>query len=79
MVVDDMISIVGTANMDVRSFDLNFEINAVVYGKEINRQLTEAFMEDLTCSEEITFQSWLKRGSVQRFVDASARLLSPLL
>lgn len=79
MVVDEMVSIVGTANMDVRSFDLNFEINAVVYGKEINRQLTEAFMNDLAYSEEITLQDWLKRGMVQRFIDASARLLSPLL
>jgi cardiolipin synthase len=79
MIVDDMVSIVGTANMDVRSFDLNFEINAVVYSKEINRQLTEAFMDDLACSEEVTLEEWLQRGTSQRFIDASARLLSPLL
>ena len=79
MIVDDMVSIVGTANMDVRSFDLNFEINAVVYSKEINRQLTEAFMDDLACSEEVTLEEWLQRGTLQRFIDASARLLSPLL
>jgi cardiolipin synthase len=79
MIVDDMVSIVGTANMDVRSFDLNFEINAVVYSKEINRRLTEAFMDDLACSEEVTLEEWLQRGTLQRFIDASARLLSPLL
>ncbi|MBX3257863.1 MAG: cardiolipin synthase [Chitinophagaceae bacterium] len=79
MLVDDMLSLVGTANMDVRSFDLNFEINAVVYSKRINEQLQEAFLQDIKDSDEVTLQQWLKRGRRAEFIDSCARLLSPLL
>lgn len=79
MLVDDMLAIVGTANMDVRSFDLNFEINAVVYSKKINSQLKDAFLEDIKHSEEVLLRQWLKRGRGAEFVDSCARLLSPML
>ncbi|MBX2922275.1 MAG: cardiolipin synthase [Chitinophagaceae bacterium] len=79
MLVDDLLSIVGSANMDVRSFDLNFEINAVVYSKRINEQLQEAFLQDIKDSDEVTLQQWLKRGRRAEFIDSCARLLSPLL
>ncbi len=62
-----MLAIVGTANMDVRSFDLNFEINAVVYSKNINRQLEETFLDDIKDSEEVMLREWVKRGKKAEF------------
>lgn len=79
MVVDDGLSIVGTANMDLRSFDLNFEINAVIYSKQVTQQLTQTFMEDLENSEIIKLEEWLKRGKVRLVLDGMARILAPLL
>jgi cardiolipin synthase len=79
MLIDDNLSIVGTANMDARSFDLNFEINAVVYGAELNRQLHQSFEADLRDSEEIFYQNWKKRAWLKEFGNDLARLLSPIL
>lgn len=56
LVCDDFISSVGTANLDNRSFDLNFEVNAVVYDKKIANQLSDQFFIDLANSEEIILE-----------------------
>lgn len=79
MVVDDKIAIVGTANMDARSFDLNFEINAIVYSKRVCAELTEMFLKDLEDSDETTLEEWNERKWWQELRDDLARLLSPLL
>lgn len=79
LVVDDNLCIVGTANMDFRSFDLNFEINAVIYGKEFCRQLTQSFLKDLEDSVLITDKTWKRRNKWQMLLDKIARLFSPLL
>lgn len=47
LMIDDEVSSIGSANMDFRSFELNFEINAFVYDKEIAQQLRQAFEEDI--------------------------------
>jgi cardiolipin synthase len=77
--VDDYLSFVGTANMDNRSFDLNFEINAVIYGKEFCQKLAESFLRDLDDSKLITPQTWRRRSRWQVLGDKIARLFSPLL
>ncbi|HYG19209.1 MAG TPA: cardiolipin synthase [Ohtaekwangia sp.] len=79
MVVDGYISVVGTANMDYRSFDLNFEVNAIVYGEAIGRQLRDTFNMDLMFAEEITYQNWEKRPLYKQLSERIARLLAPLL
>lgn len=79
ILMDDYVSMVGTANMDVRSFDLNFEINAVVYSRRVNTELYDAFLNDLKDSEEVDVVQWSQRGRGAEFIDACARLLSPLL
>jgi cardiolipin synthase A/B len=79
MVVDDNLTIVGTANMDLRSFELNFEINAVVYSPEINRRMTEMFHHDLRTSHLILLEEWVERNKFRVFLDATARILAPLL
>lgn len=79
MVVDDYISIVGTANMDYRSFDLNFEVNAVVYGVKLAAELRKTFLEDLEYAGKIEAQEWRKRPVFKQLPEKVARLLSPLL
>lgn len=79
MVVDGEIAVVGTANMDIRSFDLNFEINAIVYDADIANQVKNAFLEDLDNSTEIQFEDWKKRPFLRRLLEKIARLLSPML
>ncbi len=79
MLVDNTLSMVGTSNMDVRSFDLNFEINAVLYSRRINDELCDVFLHDLENSEQVDPVEWAQRGKGAEFVDSCARLLSPLL
>lgn len=79
LVVDDYLSFVGTANMDYRSFDLNFEINAVVYGREFCDQLAQSFMEDIGHSKPITPRMWQQRSRKEELGSKIARLFSPLL
>lgn len=79
MVVDDYISIVGTANMDYRSFDLNFEVNAVVYGESLAAELRTTFLQDLKDAEQIQAERWRKRPVFKQLPERIARLLSPLL
>ncbi len=79
MVSDHTLVVVGSANMDMRSFDLNFEINALVFSREINNQLCDAFLNDLEDSVEINPLEWANRGRAKRFGGRLARLCSPLL
>jgi cardiolipin synthase len=79
MVIDDSIAIVGSANMDVRSFDLNFEVNAIIYDEEINQQLREVFNDDLRDAKRIDAEEWDCRSKLRCLVEKSARLFSPLL
>src|SRR5690606_21274889 len=53
LVVDKQLAVVGTANMDIRSFDLNFEVNALVYDWEIAEQLTQTFYNDIVDAVKI--------------------------
>lgn len=79
MVADNRISTVGTANMDVRSFRLNFEVNAFLYSPDIAQQLTHIFNQDLEQSIEFTMDSYKNRPIVVRIKESIARLLSPIL
>ena len=79
LVVDHYISVVGTANMDYRSFDLNFEVNAVVYGYEISEQLKDIFYRDLNDSVRLTLEAWNARPVYKKLAGRVVRLLSPML
>ncbi|HEY1551668.1 MAG TPA: phospholipase D-like domain-containing protein, partial [Kofleriaceae bacterium] len=79
LVVDDDVAIVGTANFDNRSFRLDFELVAVLFGTGANEQLAAQYERDLTDSREIGRAELLAMPFVQRLGQASARLLSPLL
>lgn len=79
MLADDNLSIVGSANMDYRSFDLNFEVNAILYSETITTQLAEAFENDLKDSPEINATDWLNRPKYIHLWEKFVRLLSPFL
>jgi len=78
-VVDRKIAIVGTANMDARSFELNFEVNAIVYDKEVADQLAAVFYEDIKDAGKIDAQQWQIRPWYKQVGEKAARLVSPLL
>src|SRR5699024_1119001 len=79
VIIDGKISSVGTANIDVRSFRLHFEINAFLYDKGIAKQLVEAFKHDITLSTQMTKKLYAKRSLGVRFKESISRLLSPIL
>ncbi len=79
IVVDDELSTVGTANMDVRSFQLNFEINAFIYDREKSHELAELFEQDMQLSTELTYEMYLNRSRTIQFKESISRLLSPIL
>ena len=79
IMIDGRVSCYGTANMDIRSFELNFEVNATIYDEEVTGQLEEAFMNDLPHCREITREEYADRNLWMRIKEQSSRLLSPLL
>ncbi len=79
LVADQCLAIVGTANLDYRSFDLNFEVNAVVYDAEIAKELAFNFEKDMKDSEQIDINSWLNRPKHVQLIEKIVRLISPML
>lgn len=79
IVIDDMFSTIGTTNMDYRSFNINFEINAMIYDKEKSIELKSHFFKDLEDSEEVDLERWKNRSQFQKIKESYSRLWSPLL
>lgn len=79
IVVDDEASTVGTANIDVRSFKLNFEVNAFIYDRETSHQLAELFEQDMLLSTELTWELYEERTRIIKMKESFSRLLSPIL
>ena len=79
IIVDDMVFCYGTANMDIRSFELDFEVNAIVYDEEKAKQMVEFFRQDIEQSRLLTKNKYQSRGLFIRFKEQVSRLLSPLL
>lgn len=77
--VDGQVSCYGTANMDIRSFELNFEVNAIIYDEETTEKLENIFLEDLNQCLEVTKEVYAQRGIWVRVREQFSRLLSPLL
>ena len=79
IVVDDEASTVGTANIDVRSFKLNFEVNAFIYDRNTSHQLAELFEQDMLLSRELTWELYESRTRLIKMKESVSRLLSPIL
>ena len=77
--VDGLVASVGTANMDIRSFDLNFEINAFIYDREITKVHEAQFMKDIENCTEITKGWYSRRSGRFKAKEAISRLISPML
>ncbi|WP_455587400.1 cardiolipin synthase [Bacteroides sp.] len=79
MVSDDMLSTVGSTNLDFRSFEHNFEVNAFMYNMETALQMKEIFMLDQRECTQIFLKNWVKRPWLQKAMESVVRLLAPLL
>ena len=75
MTVDAQLSLVGTANLDMRSFVLNDQVGLVLDDPGVTAVLEGHFDDDLACSERLTRQQWQRRGTRQRVLDAAAATL----
>lgn len=78
LIVDDVCAI-GSANMDIRSFYLNYEVTAMFYDENVTRQLAEIFEGDLRFAKELGAHDMSTGGFFRRLAEAFARVLSPLL
>ena len=78
VLVDDKIATIGTANMDVRSFELNYEIISVLYESETVHDIKRDFEDDFKHSTEIKWNAF-QRSIKKRILESFMRLISPLL
>ncbi|APH05911.1 cardiolipin synthase [Bacillus weihaiensis] len=79
IIVDYELASIGTANMDMRSFHLNFEVNAFLYRTGSTQKLVTEYMNDIENSNEIIYEEFAKRSFAKKVYESTARLMSPLL
>ncbi len=79
IVCDDYLSSIGSANIDSRSFDINYEINTYIYDEETALKCKAIYEADLEKSRELTLEEWSRRPWHNRLAESVIRLLSPLL
>jgi cardiolipin synthase len=79
MVADEFVTVVGSTNLDLRSFRFNAECNLVVLDEAMGAGMAAAFEEDLARSDEIRAEDWSRRSLRHRWADGLARRLSPIL
>ena len=79
LVCDDMLSSCGSTNIDFRSFERNFEVNAFIYDHEVALAMKKTFLDDQGHCRLLNLESWEKRPLGCRVAESSIRLLSPLL
>lgn len=79
IVADRHVSVIGSSNLDFRSYRFNAECNALVFDDGLAGDLAAAFERDLADSAEIHLPAWRRRGTLHRAVDSAAGVLTPLL
>lgn len=79
MIVDDVFSTIGTANLDFRSLETNFEVNAFIYDEKFTQKLEKHFLFDLKNSREIKLNEWKKRPWHFKVRESLAHIVSPML
>ncbi len=79
MVVDDKTSTIGTTNIDIRSFQLHFELNAFMYSSEVAVQCRKIFENDQSISHELTYEEYAARPRLMRIKEGFFRLFSPIM
>ncbi len=78
MVSDDAVSSIGTANLDDRSFEQNYEVNAIMYNKEFAKLLKEDFLQDCIGSNELRYDEFIQRPWSKKLKEGIGKVLSPL-
>lgn len=79
MTVDDSFSMVGSSNFDIRSFDINFELNLLLFGPAVTSRIRALQERYLAESDTVTHEQASGVGRIRRFTEEVARLFSPLL
>lgn len=79
IVCDGVLSVIGSANLDFRSFSYNFEICAYMYDGQLAESMHRQFMHDISCSHLLTLREYESRGVCRRLLESGARLFSPIL
>lgn len=79
LIVDDDLTVIGSANMDFRSFEHNFEVSAFVYDAEFAARMAAIFQNDAAVSHAVTPAEWFNRPRPRRWAESLMRLFSPLL
>lgn len=79
IIVDGIVASVGTANMDLRSFEQNFEVSLILYDREVVKKLATCFLADLQNSTEVIIQRWKFRPKREKVYESMARLFAPVL
>lgn len=76
--IDDEVAVIGSSNMDIRSFNLNFEISLLVYGKTFVTAMREVEDGYRSAGRELTLEEWERQPASATFLDGVARLTSAL-
>lgn len=79
LVIDGEFSLVGTANLDERSLNLNYESSVAIYGSEFADAMKNIIHEDIDLSEEIILADWRQRPAHRLLLENLAALMSPVL
>jgi cardiolipin synthase len=77
--IDDAFALFGSANLDVRSFHLNFELSIVMYGARVTQDLRSIQDRYLADSNKVDPAQWVSRPALRRYTDGAISLMSPLL
>ncbi len=78
IVSDDAFVTVGSSNVDIRSYELDFEINAFIYDEDLAIKTRDIFLNDEKDSEMLTYAKWSQRPRLHKFGESIARIFSPL-
>jgi cardiolipin synthase len=76
--IDDDIAVIGSSNMDIRSFQLNLECIVAVYDKSVVKQLKTVQDKNIANAHVVTIEQWNKRSIFMAFLDSAARLTASL-
>jgi cardiolipin synthase len=78
ILVDNVFASVGSANVDMRSFDLNFEIAALVYDEAFADKLLSVFRNDISYSKQVVPVEWAGRKRTSKYKESLSRIFGPL-
>ena len=79
IISDDAVSTIGTANLDDRSFEQNYEVNAIIYDQKFTQLLKADFLKDANVSTMLSYQEYIERSYSDKLKEGFGKVFSPLL